>query len=72
VASCWPLHEQFWATHAPSLLACLVMFVMALLVRRWPWWVRALTPPALWIVLLLAQRAAWDAWLLPIFQGPPR
>ncbi|MFG1911666.1 hypothetical protein [Kribbella sp. NPDC048928] len=70
--SCWPLRPQAVALTAPGVVAGLVMIVMAFLVNRRPWWFRAATPAATWLLLLLLQYAIWDPYLLPVFQGPPR
>lgn len=69
-ASCWPLRPQALALTAPGLAAGLALTLMGFLANRIPWRLRALVPPALWLTLLLLQNAIWDAYLLPIFQGP--
>ncbi|GAA1569675.1 hypothetical protein GCM10009789_23920 [Kribbella sancticallisti] len=71
-ASCWPLKEQAAAFVVPGVLTGIVMIVMACLVNRLPWSVRALTPVVVWIATLLVQHAVWTSYLLPIFEGPPR
>jgi hypothetical protein len=71
-ASCWPLRPQAVALTVPGVVAGLVMIVMAFLVNRRPWWVRAGAPAVIWLLLLLLQYAIWDPYLLPVFQGPPR
>jgi hypothetical protein len=70
--SCWPLRPQAVALTAPGVVAGLVMIVMAFLVNRRPWWFRAGVPAVIWLLLLLLQYEIWDAYLLPVFQGPPR
>ncbi|TCC61299.1 hypothetical protein E0H73_18875 [Kribbella pittospori] len=69
--SCWPLHEQIWATLIPGVLTGIVMLVMALLVNRLAWWIRALVPAVGWVALLLIQHAVWVRYLLPLFQARP-
>lgn len=69
--SCWPLREQALASLLPILVLGLLMIACALLARRLPWAVRAFGPAAVWMVLVVVQRGGWDAWLLPLFQGPP-
>jgi hypothetical protein len=71
-AGCWPLHQQTAALAAPGILTGLSMVVMALLVRRVPWWVRALVPLVVLLVTLAVQYAVWDSYLIPIFEGVPR
>jgi hypothetical protein len=48
------------------------MLVMAPLVHKVPWWVRAVVPLVVLLTTLAVQYAVWDAYLLPIFEGPPR
>jgi hypothetical protein len=69
--SCWPLHEQIWAMLAPGVLTGIVMLVMACLVTRLAWWIRALVPVVVWIGTLVAQHAIWMNYLLPLFEAPP-
>jgi hypothetical protein len=71
-AGCWPWTEQAAALAAPGILAGLAMLVMALLVRKVPWWARAVLPLVVFLTTLAVQYAVWDAYLLPIFEGPPR
>ncbi|WP_329002421.1 hypothetical protein OHA18_04795 [Kribbella sp. NBC_00709] len=71
-ASCWPQRPQALALTVPGLAAGLALIVMAFLVNRLPWWIRAVVPAAVWLLLLSLQYGIWDATLLPIFQGPPR
>lgn len=70
--SCWPLHEQQLASAIPGVVTGIAMFVMALLLNKLPWSVRALTPVVLWIALLLIQYWVWTTHLIGIFEGPPR
>ncbi|TCC61298.1 hypothetical protein E0H73_18870 [Kribbella pittospori] len=71
-ASCWPMHEQTAATLAPGALTAIAMIVMACLVNRLAWWIRALVPVVVWLGTVLIQHAVWTSYLLDIFQGPPR
>lgn len=71
-ASCWPEQPQSIALTVPGLAAGLALVVMALLVNRLPWWIRAVVPAAIWLLLVSLQYGLWDATLLPTFQGPPR
>ncbi|MFG1625669.1 hypothetical protein [Kribbella sp. NPDC049227] len=71
-ASCWPMYEQIAATLAPGVLTAITMIVMALLVNRLAWWIRALVPVVVWLGTVLIQHWAWTLYLLDIFQGPPR
>ncbi|MFF0343839.1 hypothetical protein [Kribbella sp. NPDC004875] len=70
--SCWPERPQAIALLVPALAVGLALIAMALLVDRWPWWIRAVVPAGAWLVLLSLQYGIWDTTLLPIFQGPPR
>ncbi|MEV6287182.1 hypothetical protein [Kribbella sp. NPDC051770] len=69
---CWPLHEQSAALAAPGIVTGLSMLLMALLVRRVPWWIRALVPVVVLLATLAVQYAVWDSYLIPIFEGAPR
>lgn len=71
-ASCWPMREQFAATLAPGAVTAIAMIVMALLVNRVAWWIRALVPVVVWFGTVLIQNAVWTSYLLEIFRGPPR
>jgi hypothetical protein len=69
---CWPVDQEKWAFVVPGLLTAVVMIVMALLVTRLAWWIRALVPVVVWIGGVVAQYWIWMTYLLPIFEGPPR
>ncbi|ONI67397.1 hypothetical protein BWI15_30155 [Kribbella sp. ALI-6-A] len=71
-AGCWPWTEQAAALAAPGVSAGLAMLVMAVLVCEVPWWVRAVVPLVVFLTTLTVQYAVWDAYLVPIFQAPPR
>jgi hypothetical protein len=70
-AGCWPLHQQEFASAVPGVLTGMVMLVMAFLVNKLPWSVRALTPVAVWVTTLLIQHWVWASYLLPIFERSP-
>ncbi|HEY3558648.1 MAG TPA: hypothetical protein VGL05_14350 [Kribbella sp.] len=70
--NCWPVDAQKWAFVVPGVLIGVVMIVMALLVTRIPWYVRAFTPVVVWVVAVHVHYWIWTAYLLPIFEGPPR
>jgi len=67
----WPLGEQTAALAFSSVLAGLLMVVAALLVRRVPWWFRAVVPALVWVAALVVQQAVWSPWLLSLFERPP-
>lgn len=67
---CWPHTAQSLATAAPAVALGVAMLVAAL-VTRWPDAVRTWVPPVVWLVLVAAQRAAWDPVVLPFLTGPP-
>lgn len=69
---CWPVDQQKWAFVVPGMLTGLVMIVMALLVARVRWVVRALSPVVVWIAAVHVHYWIWTTYLLPIFEGPPR
>lgn len=69
--SCWPQHYQEAALAAPLLVACTLMYVMATLGRRRPWWPRALVPSLAFLVLSIVQVAIWDRFAVPTFASPP-
>jgi hypothetical protein len=68
---CWPRPAQFLADLAPGVLAGLALLVMACLVTKLPWWIRAATPVLVWIGALGLEALLWDSYFMPLFQGPP-
>lgn len=69
---CWPQVPQTWAMAVPGLLGGVVMLVMACLVTRVPWWIRATTPALIWAAAIVTQYQVWEPYLMPILTGPPQ
>lgn len=70
-ADCWPRGFQELAIVSPAVVAVISMIAMATLGRRKAWWLRASVPAGLFVVLSVVQIAAWDMYVVPLFDRPP-
>lgn len=69
-ASCWPGGYQGVALALPVITAVVVAAVLATLGRHKRWWIRAVLPGVVLIILTAVQVAVWESTVIPFFAQP--